>query len=114
MKAKKSHFGVFIRAISLVLVMTFISQELCYAAPAESLGPLRSPNPIEIISQDSTRFEAPAEFVTMKEVHRGTNGKLIIHIQDAHSNYSGQKNLAVGVFQNLPDRFKKLDRVDER
>lgn len=94
MECFKSRFGLSIKTISIVLVMTFAIQDLFYAAPVETFTALNTPKPLEVISQDPTRFEAPVEFVTMKEVHRGTNGKLIIHIQDAHSNYSGQTNLA--------------------
>ncbi|MBF0254708.1 MAG: hypothetical protein HQL11_06270, partial [Candidatus Omnitrophica bacterium] len=36
----------------------------------------------------------PHENVALKETHKGTNGKLIIHIQDPHANYSGQMNIA--------------------
>lgn len=36
----------------------------------------------------------PDQYGTIIETHRGTNGKLIVHIQDAHMNYEGQKNAA--------------------
>ncbi|MBU4589561.1 MAG: hypothetical protein KKG01_01400, partial [Candidatus Omnitrophica bacterium] len=36
----------------------------------------------------------PDQYGTVIETHRGTNGKLIIHIQDAHCNYEGQMNEA--------------------
>jgi len=34
------------------------------------------------------------QYGTIIETHEGTNGKLIIHIQDAHCNYEGQLNAA--------------------
>ena len=36
----------------------------------------------------------PDEYGTIIETHEGTNGKLIVHIQDAHCNYEGQMNEA--------------------
>ena len=81
-----------LRAISLFLVMAFGSQELAIAAPGQAGTPLESP--LQMISQNPSLFEAPLEFVSMKEVHPGNNGSLIILIEDAHSNYSAQKNLA--------------------
>ena len=84
--------------------MAFSVQDLFYAAPIESLNILGSPKLIEVISQDPTRFEAPLDFVTMQEVHKGTNGRLIIHIQDAHSNLSGQQNLA-GALDEIMSKY---------
>ncbi|MBU4343249.1 MAG: hypothetical protein KKG21_04490, partial [Candidatus Omnitrophica bacterium] len=46
----------------------------------------RSINPLKI--------KIPKEYGTIIESHVGSNGKLIIHIQDAHANYEGQMNLA--------------------
>ncbi|MBU1913436.1 MAG: hypothetical protein KKB22_07880 [Candidatus Omnitrophica bacterium] len=36
----------------------------------------------------------PNQYGSIIETHEGTNGKLIIHIQDAHANYEAQKNIA--------------------
>lgn len=76
-----------IRLISLVLVGAFLLQEVSYSAPAMS-------GSAGIVPLDPTRFEAPLQFSALKEIHRGSNGTFIIHIQDAHSNLSGQENLA--------------------
>ena len=46
----------------------------------------RSINPLKI--------KIPKEYGTIIESHVGSNGKLIVHIQDAHANYEGQMNLA--------------------
>lgn len=43
---------------------------------------------------DPLKIKVPEEFGTVIESHRGSNGKLIVHIQDAHANYEGQMNLA--------------------
>jgi len=88
-----SKYNLILRLISFCLIGTFLSQELAFSAP-ENLLSSPAQNPLERILADPSRFEAPLDFSTLKEVHKGTNGKLIIHIQDAHSNISGQENLA--------------------
>lgn len=42
-------------------------------------------------------LDIPFDHVTLKEVYSGTNGKLIIHIQDPHANYSGQRAIAAAL-----------------
>ena len=44
----------------------------------------------------------PDQYGSIIETHKGTNGKLIIHIQDAHANYEAQKNIA-GILESLID-----------
>lgn len=92
-----------LRLLSSLLVITFLIQEVSYAAP--SLDTTNSfVSPLQVISMDPTCFEAPLDYVTMKEVH-GAKGPFIIHIQDAHSNLSGQQNLA-GALDEIMARYK--------
>lgn len=74
------------KTIAAFLVVLFTFSELAQAAGFETVLP--------VIAQDVSRFEAPFDFANLKEIHQGQNGRLIIHIQDAHSNFSGQENLA--------------------
>ncbi len=93
----KSHRSI-AKLVSVALVTTFFIQELSLAAPAQSVAPLLDASrPMDIIAQDPTLFQAPSQFVTMREVHKGTNGTFIIHIQDAHTNLSGQQNMAAAL-----------------
>ncbi|MBI4432017.1 MAG: hypothetical protein HY592_00845, partial [Candidatus Omnitrophica bacterium] len=91
---------VVLKSIALVLVAAFVVQELAWAAPLLSSSPSLGGDPVDSrlrvndIVMDPSRLEMPSEFSSLKEFHRGSNGKLIIHIQDAHSNLSGQENLA--------------------
>ncbi len=43
---------------------------------------------------DPLKIKIPEEYGTIIKTHRGSNGKLIIHIQDAHANFEGQMSLA--------------------
>lgn len=45
-------------------------------------------------SIDPSEIIIPEQYGTIIETHNGTNGKLIVHIQDAHCNYEGQMNCA--------------------
>ncbi len=78
--------------IALVLALSFSVMEVAYAAPYESIK--AGEIPLQVISEDVSRLEAPAEYTTLREIHKGNQGILIIHFQDAHSNLSGQQNMA--------------------
>ncbi len=80
-----------IRLISITVLVTFTGQELAHAMPApqQQILPAR-PAPFS----DVSKLEIPYEHVSIKSFHKGSNGKTLIHIQDPHSNYSGQKNIA--------------------
>ncbi len=79
-----------LRAVASVLCFTFLAGEL-YAAPMQSLSKAL---PAQQIFQNPEAFEAPGNFSTLTEIHPGSKNVFIIHIQDAHSNFSGQDNLA--------------------
>jgi len=50
--------------------------------------------PLESFALHPARLDVPAANAYFREAHAGTNGKLVILLQDAHTNLSGQKNLA--------------------
>ncbi len=87
------------KLLTFAVLFAFVSQQVAIAAPGLSLQPYTTTMNVakyglaEII-QNPSKLQIPFENVTLKEIHKGTNGKLIIHIQDAHANYSGQMNLA--------------------
>jgi hypothetical protein len=49
----------------------------------------------------------PTKFGKVKERYRGTNNKVIVHIQDAHTSYEAQENIA-----NIIQQLVKEDVVD--
>lgn len=65
---------------------------------------IETPAPVEEVEEaeemigadsiDPSAITIPDQYGTILETHRGTNGKLIVHIQDAHMNYEAQKNEA--------------------
>ncbi|MBI4432576.1 MAG: glycogen/starch synthase [Candidatus Omnitrophica bacterium] len=54
---------------------------------------------------DAPSFEPPLEFCSLKERYIRAGAPLIIHIQDAHSNLSGQENLSKTI-DSLMTRYK--------
>jgi len=98
----KASFMIFF----ITLVSVFFLSTLSYAEKSRSLWQRRQKN-IETIESsqrpvkktfqrqiDPLKVKIPDEFGTIIESHRGSNGKLIVHIQDAHANFEGQMNLA--------------------
>jgi NADH-quinone oxidoreductase subunit D len=77
------------------LAFTFLLSDLVWAAPIDSIGKVLPEKPLSAILSDPRRFEAPLEFCSLKEIHKSApSAPLLILIQDAHANLSGQQNLA--------------------
>ena len=90
-----------LRSIAASLCVTFVCGDL-RAAPMDIVP---SVTPQQLILRDPARFEAPLQFASLSEIHPGNQEAFIIHIQDAHSNFSGQENLA----KALDELMKKYD-----
>ena len=89
------HYDIKIKSVALLLTFTFLLSEISYAAPSQVFQ--RPESPLQTLLNDPSRFEAPVEFCRFQETHKGSQDTLIIHIQDAHVNFSGQKNLAAAL-----------------
>src|SRR3989338_8525012 len=92
-----------VKAVACLLVLSFGTMEtgLSAAAVLPAGAPAKSskagPADIGRVISDPSLFEAPFDFVNLKDFHAGDSGRLIIHIQDAHSNLSGQESLAAAM-----------------
>jgi len=85
------------RFLASFTIVAFLCQQAAWAAPV--MGPL-APTAVArpaFGAEHPSAIAVPFEFATLKEVHQGTNGRVIIHIQDAHSNLSGQQNSAAAL-----------------
>ncbi len=56
----------------------------------------------------------PDQYGTVIETHEGTNGKLIVHVQDAHMNYEAQKNEAAIIESLITDYGLNLILLEGR
>ena len=87
----KNNSRIFNRITSILLINTFIISNLAFAAPAENSSQL--PKHEEIVANPD-KIVIPRDFGLVKSKYIGKNGKLLIHIQDAHCNYEAQTNIA--------------------
>ena len=89
------------RILALLLIGTFLLQQASWAAPLQGASAV-SPQPavLPFAAENPAGIAVPFEFVTLKEIHPSKNGRLIIHVQDAHANLSGQEN-AAGALESL-------------
>ncbi|NQT75984.1 MAG: hypothetical protein HQ566_05635 [Candidatus Omnitrophica bacterium] len=87
----------------VIFVSAIILPESCFAAEDRSFWQKRQKSVTETQTPASTTSESeldpqtieiPEQYGTVIETHRGTNGRLIVHIQDAHCNYEAQINEA--------------------
>ncbi|MFT7638256.1 MAG: hypothetical protein ACI9Y8_002047, partial [Candidatus Omnitrophota bacterium] len=83
--------------ISCILIC-FLAQDMAWGASELFKAPSRVvATTVNQILANPTNIQVPYEHATLKEIHQSTsklNQKLIILIEDAHSNYSGQMSLA--------------------
>ncbi|MFT5207879.1 MAG: hypothetical protein ACI9CF_001639, partial [Candidatus Omnitrophota bacterium] len=98
----KSNLLKYIRLLSITLVICFGLEQIAWAAPmyAQALSTpvvqIQAPSLADIIN-DPSELPIPWEHVALSETYQGSGNKLIIHIQDAHANHSGQKNMAAAM-----------------
>jgi len=72
-----------------------------YNTEDDLIPPVSANEPVTPAANASPfNITVPAQYGSVIESNQGTNGKLIIHIQDAHANYEAQKNIAA-IIENL-------------
>ncbi len=76
------------RAISLLIVLSFLFQEISYANP--ELKPISW----NFIPKPSINFDLPQSVALIEDSYKGTDPKIVILVQDAHTNDSGQMNIS--------------------
>lgn len=85
---RPSHPGrPIVRAISFAIAVAFLAQELVWAAPLSLARPASVPMP-------SVAFKVPASAGIVDDFFKAQDPKLIVLIQDAHTNDSAQFNAA--------------------
>ena len=106
------------KSTCLIIAFSAIAS-LCYAETIwerrqKALNPETQPNveqkAEEIAAPETSDYTdpfsitVPAMYGTIIDSYKGTNGKLIVHIQDAHANYEAQKNIA-GIIETLINNY---------
>ena len=95
----KSRFSPLFRGIALFLVVSFSLHDVSYAAPALELSFFSR----DIVQNPGLIKISPA-FGKITDVHKGKT-RLLIHIQDAHTNLSAQENISKAL-EELIQRHK--------
>lgn len=88
-----------VKAIAALLLPCWLLGEVAHAAPLATEAFAARPSAAQpaawpSVVADPLLLQTPSASVSIREAHAGTNGKLIIHIQDAHANPGAQKHLA--------------------
>ncbi len=94
---EKSRFGLCLRSLSLILCFSFILTDISHAAPR------LDSTPRDIFHNPGLLKISPST-AKITDFHQGTKLKLLIHIQDAHTNTSAQANCAA-VLEELIQRY---------
>src|SRR5688572_16885268 len=76
-----------LRFIALIVIQAFIAQEAALAAPG--LKPFSYP-----LGAPEVAFDLPYSVAFVEDAHKGSSDKTVVLIQDAHTNESGQINVA--------------------
>jgi len=114
MKVERGHMSRLLKVLNVMLIITAIGISLSYAETIWEKRQKASQGIEEKLESAEVTPAAPTstspiplneiyipEYLgSVIETHEGTNGKLIVHIQDAHANYEAQKNIA-GIIETL-------------
>jgi WD40 repeat protein len=108
-----------IRLVSAAVILAFAAQDLAWAG-AELRSGTVIPGPAAASSSaavtlgsviaDPSLLPIPAGQMMFRERSAGRNGRLILHVQDAHANYAAQKNIASSLGYWM-DRFPQVRLV---
>jgi hypothetical protein len=87
--------GALTKAICLLIVQAFLFSNIALAVPTSTTTDdnLKLAKQKEVIF-DPEKIIIPREAGLIKSRFAGKNGKLIVHIQDAHCNFEAQSNIA--------------------
>ncbi|MBF0253017.1 MAG: hypothetical protein HQL29_04295 [Candidatus Omnitrophica bacterium] len=96
--------------IAVSFVFTVVLQDAWAAIPTGGFMPGTIPAVsnedigMTVSELDVDTFSVPAELGDIKYSHKGTNGKFIVHLQDAHCNYYAQKQIS-GLLDHLSKEY---------
>ncbi len=108
-----------IRLISAVVIAAFAVQDLAWAGaelrsgaavPSSYAVPAARALTLEALIADPSLLPVPAGRMLFRERSAGSNGRLILHVQDAHANYAAQKNIASSLAYWM-DKFPRIRLV---
>ena len=99
----KSRFGLALRTVALTLVVSFLVSDISHAAPGLNFSLFSGD-----LAANPSLLKFPLQTAKISEIYRAPQKekqKLLIHIQDAHTNFSAQENISK-VLEDLASRYK--------
>ncbi|MCK4852174.1 MAG: hypothetical protein KAS86_03580, partial [Candidatus Omnitrophica bacterium] len=96
-KIRLKKYRIIRRSASVLLIMAFVVNFVLMDSWAVPVNPLRGPGPIQdsrFSVLDIETFSIPSYLGSVKYSSKGNSDKVVIHIQDAHSNYAAQNRIA--------------------
>ncbi|MBD3426392.1 MAG: hypothetical protein GF409_04070 [Candidatus Omnitrophica bacterium] len=90
MYSKSPKRSLFLKAVSVFLVLTFSMYNISYAVTQDNLEPAGIKQDMPLSVED---IGIAIDCGTVKNRFNGNDGKVIVHIQDAHCNYEAQSNI---------------------
>jgi len=92
----KTRFSILHKILSLIILQTFIANNVLYADISFLSREVDKSfqHEIQALRNDPSSLLVSASAAQISSSHKGQGEKLIIHIQDAHTNLGAQKNLA--------------------
>ncbi|HPM43234.1 MAG TPA: hypothetical protein PLV52_05335, partial [Candidatus Omnitrophota bacterium] len=85
---------IFIKTVSVFIAQAFIASSIAFAAPADIKTNVAEPAAKTEVVTDPEKIVIPKDTGILKSKYKGSQDKLVIHIQDAHCNYEAQTNIA--------------------
>ncbi|MDP2912610.1 MAG: hypothetical protein Q8N91_01200 [Candidatus Omnitrophota bacterium] len=102
--------NVFTKVVSILIIQSFILSNVAFAEPGTSKSVTEAkrdcfaPSGLAMTVVDPEKVVIPREFGLVKSKFIGNDGRLVIHIQDAHCNYEAQANI-VKILENLVKNY---------
>ena len=80
------------KLITVLTTLTFLFSGMAFPATEKAVNPATAQDPTAVLSVEDIGIAI--DNGTIKSKYSGSKGKVIIHIQDAHCNYSAQISIA--------------------
>ncbi len=94
-------YGRSLRIVSLIVIHSFLLEQLSFAAPA-------IPSKLDLFAKPNVDLGIPASVATIEDAWFASapKGKTVYLIQDAHTNFSGQLNVAKALDLLIKEKTK--------
>jgi len=108
MFSTNSRARLIFKCISIIVVLCFFVQDIAWAVNGSSLWSVINGNRVlNANAQDFTalaKIRIPDDYGIIKEIHNTGSNRIIINVQDAHSNIGAQESISK-ILETLEDQY---------